>query len=449
MASLGNALVTKILGHSAAEKAFRPWWDNLEDFLVYGLVMLGLIVAPTAIINGTPLDCNFCAEEDCRIYFNRTNTSHRDPENPGYNSLWVKKYCTMTAVDGFILYFPYLLLIMALVIVLIERVFLRIFRAGLKLDAFYSLVQKNLEDAEEEFNVDEKEYDDSVNNRTAIEVLHSFTSNSNYFASYMVRTIIVTILASILLIWLISMGIPSMQKDEFIYCNVHGFHYECAGHPQEFYMYVLLITVAILIVYIFCCIYNIVWLLLPQLGALSRIMRQYRIMLHERHGVDEDTAFLGELNWIYFKNRDLKLLLDLLATSSGVSQSISLLTLFDQSLRQKCIASHLKVHREGTTATVEVGEAEAIRDLFSKMEDLSCIFTVQIYPPTVNSSVHALKFGPYRSFKEKAVDIEMQPLNHSRKVRSAVFNNLLEGQEYLFRVNTLINGHPIAKKILK
>ena len=41
MASIGNALVGRILGHSAAEKAFRPWWDNFEDFLVYGLVMLG------------------------------------------------------------------------------------------------------------------------------------------------------------------------------------------------------------------------------------------------------------------------------------------------------------------------------------------------------------------------------------------------------------------------
>ena len=46
MASIGNALVSKILGHSAAEKAFRPWWDNLEDFLVYGLVMLGKISDP-------------------------------------------------------------------------------------------------------------------------------------------------------------------------------------------------------------------------------------------------------------------------------------------------------------------------------------------------------------------------------------------------------------------
>jgi hypothetical protein len=41
MASLGEALVSRVLGHSAAEKAFRPWWDNLEDFLIYGLVMLG------------------------------------------------------------------------------------------------------------------------------------------------------------------------------------------------------------------------------------------------------------------------------------------------------------------------------------------------------------------------------------------------------------------------
>lgn len=45
MASLANALASKILGHSAAEKAFRPWWDDFEDFLVYGLLMLGEYVS--------------------------------------------------------------------------------------------------------------------------------------------------------------------------------------------------------------------------------------------------------------------------------------------------------------------------------------------------------------------------------------------------------------------
>ena len=41
MSSLANALVSQVLGHSDAEKAFRPWWDNFEDYLVYVLVMLG------------------------------------------------------------------------------------------------------------------------------------------------------------------------------------------------------------------------------------------------------------------------------------------------------------------------------------------------------------------------------------------------------------------------
>ena len=35
-------------------------WDALEDFVIYGLIMLGLIVSPTTIFNGTPLYCTLC-----------------------------------------------------------------------------------------------------------------------------------------------------------------------------------------------------------------------------------------------------------------------------------------------------------------------------------------------------------------------------------------------------
>ncbi len=68
------------------------------------------------------------------------NASDITSEPPPFNAWWVKKYCTMTAVDGFVLYFPYILLIMAVVIVLIERGFISMFKAGLKLDAFYNLL---------------------------------------------------------------------------------------------------------------------------------------------------------------------------------------------------------------------------------------------------------------------------------------------------------------------
>ena len=50
MSSLANALVSQVLGHSDAEKAFRPWWDNFEDYLVYALVMLGKSLPGTITI---------------------------------------------------------------------------------------------------------------------------------------------------------------------------------------------------------------------------------------------------------------------------------------------------------------------------------------------------------------------------------------------------------------
>ena len=41
MADLGFRMASALFGQSEAEKTFRPWWDKIEDFLVYGLILLG------------------------------------------------------------------------------------------------------------------------------------------------------------------------------------------------------------------------------------------------------------------------------------------------------------------------------------------------------------------------------------------------------------------------
>ncbi len=41
MAALAGDLTKQILGQSDAAKAFRPWWDNMEDGLMYALVIMG------------------------------------------------------------------------------------------------------------------------------------------------------------------------------------------------------------------------------------------------------------------------------------------------------------------------------------------------------------------------------------------------------------------------
>ena len=41
MAVVGNTIINKFLSLSEAEEAFLPWWDTMEDYFVYGVIILG------------------------------------------------------------------------------------------------------------------------------------------------------------------------------------------------------------------------------------------------------------------------------------------------------------------------------------------------------------------------------------------------------------------------
>ena len=97
-------------------------------------------------------------------------------------------------MDEFILYFPFILLCMALFLVLIESSFVHIFKAGLKLDMIYGLLVKDqlLDAKEDRDDVDQVDgaavADDLGNTKAALEISHSFSEVSNFFFSYIVRT---------------------------------------------------------------------------------------------------------------------------------------------------------------------------------------------------------------------------------------------------------------------
>jgi len=46
------------------------------------------------------------------------------------------------------------------------------------------------------------------------------------------RTLIEALIAGSLQVWLVVWGVPAIRKDEMIFCDAHGYLYECAGHPQ-------------------------------------------------------------------------------------------------------------------------------------------------------------------------------------------------------------------------
>ena len=234
------------------------------------------------------------------------------------------------------LYFPYFLLLIALGLVFIERVFSRAFNAGAKLEKFYSLLCRENVLGEVKAVVTEGgaavcATSNSNGGREAMELRQSFNHSNNYFVSYLVRTVLEIVFALLLLIYICAEGLSILTQADTIVCDVHGYFYECSGQPAQFYVYILYITIIITCIYILCNIYNLVWLTLPQFGKLSRLMTIYKRNMREREGDSKtDQELLGDLYDIYYNNRDLRLLLDLLATSSGVAPAISVMTLFDK-----------------------------------------------------------------------------------------------------------------------
>ena len=203
---------------------------------------LGLIVAPAAMIEGTPLNCQECFKSNCDFFDKPINASVINlDQDKEYAWRWVQKYCSETSIHPFISYFPYVLFLMAFVMIMLEQGFMKIFKAGKKLRIFYNLLVKEnqaREQSNDSLKPSERFAIDTEDRRSVIEVSHSFTSRHNLYTSYMFRTILELLLSSGMLSFLSGFGFPLLLENKFVRCNVYGKLYECAGHPQNFYLIV-------------------------------------------------------------------------------------------------------------------------------------------------------------------------------------------------------------------
>jgi len=447
MAAVGTALLGEVLGKSKAEKAFRPWWNSVGDYLIYSLVMLGIVLVPTAIITATPLNCNFCQDSHCS-----TQQEHfvNIKEDPKFNTKWVKKFCTMNgSVETFMLYFPYFLLLIAMALVMIERIFLKAFNAGPKLEKFYNLlVRESVLSGTDGADSDNLPvHDVFAGGREAIELRHSFRGTRSCFLSYLLKTLMEIAVASTLLVYLFWRGHPVLSQSNTIICEVHSYFYECSGQPAQFYLYSLYITCIITIAYILCNLYNLMWLIFPCFGKLSRLMSTYKANIRERASSTKktDKQILGDLYDLYYNNGDFRLLLDLLATSSGVAPAIAIMALFDKDFRDamKPKIKYVVVSRDLGIAEVQFQEPKSgVRAALAKISGVHLMYVAEIVPPA-NTAVEAFesKFVPEEG--DIAGDIEMAPLRGF--IQRACFQGLKEDVKYRMKISTVVNSKTICQ----
>lgn len=107
-----------------------------------------------------------------------------------------------------------------------------------------------------------------------------------------------------------------------------------------------------------------------------------------------------KLNDYYYNNRDLRLLLDLLASASGVATSLRILALFDDVFGEQIFQpGDLKLTSPNSrNSKPEVGtelkftDAIAIDELFH-IDDLNFLYTVEVIPPPAEFSIMCIKVG--------------------------------------------------------
>jgi len=330
---------------------------------------------------------------------------------------------------------------------MIERLFLKIFKAGTKLEKFYSLlVRENVLDvkADEDGHIVPDIVDGG---REAIELRQSFRGKRSYFFSYLFRTMVEVCVASILLVYMCWRGLPVLQHSNTIICDVHSYYFECSGQPAQFYVYSLYITCSITILYILCNVYNLMWLSFPCFGKLSRLMSTYKSNMRSREGdtMKTDKQILGDLYDIYYNNRDLRLLLDLLATSSGVAPAIAIMTLFDKDFREamKPKIKYVVVSRELGIAEVQFQEPKTgVRAALADIRGVHLMYIAEISPPA-KSAVEAFESKYVPEEGETNDDIEMAPL--CGFIQRACFHGLNKDVQYTIKVSTVVNGRTICQ----
>merc|ERR1719400_219825 len=449
------------------------------------------------MISTTPLWCTECTkglcEDDSKISQYPNGTLIKGP----HDKWWLKQYCTLDpkTVDQFLLYFPYVLLIVALTLFGIERVFNTFFKATKELEAFHSLLvktsileSKSEKDEDDEEDEKEKDGEDKAkdendeaidHDKLAYSVSKGFGTSSNYFRSYLIRTIAELLISTGLLVWLIIKGYEpffgennrsqgnAILGTKAVLCQIGDFWYHCTGLPFQFYLIIFLAALVLLLLYIISCSYVLVWLLAPSCGSLSNTMEKFESNFKElKDGLDQNEFQVGGLYSVYYHNKDTKLLLDLLAASSGIGPCLKLLCLFDKSLQQKAQVENVKVSLQDPDsngkrdAVVEFKDSQAVMEIFSQIPKASCTYAVEINPPVKSgSSWRVLNYAMNQDNTDGARENGTENLLESGKAEKDVilmtsldtirFKKLAPDVSYQITISTQINGTIIAKSTSK
>jgi len=433
MAALGAAVMGKVMGKTEAEEAFRPWWDSLSDYILYGLAMISVVLLPTAMFTAAPLWCNPCLDKEHCGGKELGNQSHIDDVWPDRsdNAWWVNKYCLMNQVDGVVLHLPYILITATMLLFAIEKVFLAMRKGNIIQNKFfallvdYEILRSNEGKAGNEVLVVGDELEQS---RDLIDLKDRLEESSSFVRSYLGIQIVETVFSFGcfgFLAWKLVSDTDGMGLSEpNMFCNVHGKMYECSGHPSAFYTVVLFVTCGMFFLYGLISFYSILWSVCPCMQTLKQVV--------------------GDTNKEIKLSPDFLFLLNLLVLGSGIAPAITAMTVLEPEVLEAVKPKKTKLGTPLESSSHLAADASLVHENENEIH-----LTVEIEEPShgMHANLKNMAKVSYRAELEPKAATSCELLRHSKdnSCRQATFLSLKKGEEYTLTIKTLVNGQSVGK----
>jgi hypothetical protein len=215
----------------------------------------------------------------------------------------------------------------------------------------------------------------------------------------------------------------------------------------------------------------------------------FLICLSYRKANPTSEEVLGGLTRYYYDSQDLRLLLDLLANSSGVSTSLRVLSLFDTEFNKSFKAGDIDIKQESQDniscskntfagsegifkeqqmavygIKVQFQHATALKGIFSHMTNVAIMYTVELFEKTKDhegkegkKKIHVIPVeieDDFKSYNENDINIQKEKMLELEPIAPEQFNmvqveritKLEMSKEYIVCVNTVVNGKTLASK---
>ena len=156
-----------------------------------------------------------------------------------------------------VLYFPYLVLTLALVLVLFERILTRYLWTGQRIEKFYNLLVKEVIEYGDIDKVDTKE-----NRQKCRQVVYDFKGSWFYLRAYIWQTSLKLLICLVLISWSISGQCMHKLRDGFKRtwdCTIFDYVHECSIPSNGLNMVIFDLVNVVLALIIILGFYNIYW----------------------------------------------------------------------------------------------------------------------------------------------------------------------------------------------